>query len=736
MPINDGMAWGCAQAPLGFEAATSFLTTLDLKGPSVNIFKKHQKKSFEVISKVAEKSMIEAGKQEKQLAEDAGDFVELDGVTYPSVAVKVDGGWSKRCYHGHGFNSHCGTAVGIGAKTKKIVFNDTRVRTCITCDKAKNKNEEPKPHECYKNWSLTSTAMESDIIRAGFQDSIKTHGLVYSRFVGDGDSSTHSAIINVYNGIQVQKIECTNHVMRNLTSKLMQISSNKSKSIPANVRRIDGMAIRFERITGDIVGAINHHITNLDADTWKMLRADILNVPRHVFGDHHFCRDYFCPPNSPRRSEKSIYNDVSSSTLYTEVMIAVKRVASLATSLLERMNTNEAECFMSVVNKYIEGKRKHFGHSYVYNLRISCSILAYNISTFWAAEAYQMAFNKPPSTLWKDKEQVTVNARNKQLKKHRRKRPRYAFLKSRTGDKNYGSHPIKPDLEDVDKNEMELKIIELFQSLQLDDARKKEVEELTRTQSNSDAWFNERFPRITASTAHLISRLQKTTDNTSVLNSVLGRSRFSTEATKYGHEHESDAVSSYEQIMGFPPGYVRPVGLLVSSENGILASSPDGLVGDDGLLEVKCPSNWREADLKLWPRLLPPKKQRKDSDQPRLRVSDPYYTQAVMQIYTTGRNWVDFFVWNPVSHFIQRIHRNEVNDRLWEDIKNKLIEFWKTEMAPELVDSRYLRGMEYRCPESRMLSRAKMNEKRYFVCIMKAFFVISSFKLIVYCLKI
>lgn len=712
LPINEGMVWGCAQAPLGYDAAMSFLTTMDLKGPGKNTFKKLQRKSYEEINQAATHTMIEAGMVERKLAEDIEDFVEVDGIKYPRTTIKVDGGWGKRSY-GHGFNSHCGTAVGIGAKTQKILFNGTRIRTCIVCDKAKNKGEDPAAHECFKNWSKASTAMEANIIQEGFLKSITTHGLVYSKFVGDGDSSTHAAVIGSYNGIQVEKIECTNHMMRNITRKLMEISQNRKKNIPMTIRKIPGMAARFERITGGIVGAVNHHIENLSNETWKLLRADILNVPRHVFGEHAFCKDYFCKEDSSSRSEPNMFPVISTCALYDDVMDAVRRVASLATSLLERMNTNEAECFMSVVNKYLEGKRKHYGHKFGYNLRIASSVLAYNTTTFWAADAYEIIFGKKPSPLWKDKQAVSINKRVKETKKRSRRRPKYSFLKSSVGDQSYGSSPDKPDLEEVDEAEFQLRIDDLHKTLQLDDVRRHEVEETTRGQASSDVWFTERYSRITASVAHSIARLRPTTDNTATLNAVFGRSHFSTEDTIYGKEHEIDAIREYEKIRSLPTGFVKSAGLVVSSENGELASSPDGFVGEDGLLEVKCPSKWRDADPNLWPRLLPPKKKRTLDDEPKLKQSDPYFTQSLMQLFTTGRKWIDFFVWTPKGSFLQRIYRNEDTEKQWQGIKAKLVDFWREEMAPEIVDSRYIRGREYRCPREREESREKMKAKRY-----------------------
>ena len=53
---------------------------------------------------------------------------------------------------------------------------------------------------------------------------------------------------------------------------------------------------------------------------------------------------------------------------------------------------------------------------------------------------------------------------------------------------------------------------------------------------------------------------------------------------KYGLESESAAVKQYEIQASLP---VSPTGLWVNPQFSYVTCSPDGLVGDDGLLEIK-----------------------------------------------------------------------------------------------------------------------------------------------------
>ncbi|ODM91484.1 Exonuclease [Orchesella cincta] len=100
---------------------------------------------------------------------------------------------------------------------------------------------------------------------------------------------------------------------------------------------------------------------------------------------------------------------------------------------------------------------------------------------------------------------------------------------------------------------------------------------------------------MTASNAKRIYSMQDSTDNYAILRQLLAQSEFSTPATLYGHAHETDAIAEYENLTG---NKVRRCGLVVSLEDGRLAVSPDGTVGDEGLIEVKCPLTLK--DKKIW----------------------------------------------------------------------------------------------------------------------------------------
>ena len=83
-------------------------------------------------------------------------------------------------------------------------------------------------HTCFLNWDQSSSAMETDIILEGFCQSITQHGLRYTRFVGDGDSSVYPTLVRkVPYGSSIKKVECANHAVKCFRGTLEHLVQDK-----------------------------------------------------------------------------------------------------------------------------------------------------------------------------------------------------------------------------------------------------------------------------------------------------------------------------------------------------------------------------------------------------------------------------------------------------------------------------------------------------------------------------
>jgi hypothetical protein len=96
--------------------------------------------------------------------------------------------------------------------------------------------------------------------------------------------------------------------------------------------------------------------------------------------------------------------------------------------------------------------------------------------------------------------------------------------------------------------------------------------------------------------------------------------------------------------------------------------SPDGLIGDDGLLEIKCPNTTTQLKRAL-------------SDD----YSADYKAQIQMQLWVTEREWCDFLSFDPrlecdAGYLQQRVFRDE---EYIEEMKVKVYAF--VEKMNELI---------------------------------------------------
>lgn len=130
-------------------------------------------------------------------------------------------------------------------------------------------------------------------------------------------------------------------------------------------------------------------------------------------------------------------------------------------------------------------------------------------------------------------------------------------------------------------------------------------------------------------------------------------------AMQHGIDTEPQARFSYEFYADVS---VVQVGFVPHHAINMAGASPDGLVGDDGLVEIKCPSTATHIDTLL------------DG-----KVPAKYVTQMQWQMACTGRQWCDFVSFDPrlpesMRLFIKRVERN---DKLISELESAVSMFLK-----------------------------------------------------------
>lgn len=153
----------------------------------------------------------------------------------------------------------------------------------------------------------------------------------------------------------------------------------------------------------------------------------------------------------------------------------------------------------------------------------------------------------------------------------------------------------------------------------------------------SEEWYSARLGKVTASRLSDVLATIKTGEAAAranyrielVAERLTGKSTpgFTSAAMQWGVDCEPMARSAYETETGL---IVTDVGFVDHPTIAMAGASPDGLVGDDGLIEIKCP------DTKTHIQTLTSKK-----------APSEYIPQMQWQMACTGRQWVDFVSFDP-----------------------------------------------------------------------------------------
>lgn len=173
-------------------------------------------------------------------------------------------------------------------------------------------------------------------------------------------------------------------------------------------------------------------------------------------------------------------------------------------------------------------------------------------------------------------------------------------------------------------------------------------------EQRSTEWFTARLGKVTASRVADVIAKTKTGYSTSrenymaqlVCERMTGTQSesYNNAAMQWGTDQEPLARAAYEAAKDV---LVDEVGFVIHPTISNAGASPDGLVGDDGLIEIKCPNTATHIDTLL-------------SD----KVPSKYNTQMQWQLVCTGRKWCDFVSFDPrmpegLQLFIQRVDFDE-----------------------------------------------------------------------------
>lgn len=429
--VAGTVATGCGRSQL-----EEFFSAMDMPSLSEHVYNFNHELISKHWEEVLMQNMQEAGLREKEIATAEGKITK-DG--YGDVDVIIDGCWSKRSYKKN-YSALSGAAAIIGKNTGEILYLGIKNKFCQVCATTPS-NKEPKEHICFKNYNGPSTGMESTILVEGFKKSIEQHGLIYGRLISDGDASTYSKILEArpYQNKTVEKIECRNHVLRNMCNKLQALST-ETKYLLKHRKSVTKKAILAIRCT--IVKAIKKHKNNSDVE---LLFAEILQSHMHAFGNHANCKAYFCTKVG-EVNENKVSDGFFTSSLWQRIDFILQGVAAHSRSLIYDVDSNRVENFHSVVAKYVGGKRINFSKKNSYQLRVHAAAVSFNAKKSISRLYKSLNGGKSPTGKLKsfEEKRIKKNVYNKINKRPKRR----LFKVSEQTDKEYGEQCIKPDMDE------------------------------------------------------------------------------------------------------------------------------------------------------------------------------------------------------------------------------------------------------------------------------------------------
>jgi putative phage-type endonuclease len=184
---------------------------------------------------------------------------------------------------------------------------------------------------------------------------------------------------------------------------------------------------------------------------------------------------------------------------------------------------------------------------------------------------------------------------------------------------------------------------------------------MTEIVQGSEAWFQSRMGKVTASRVADVIAKTKTGYSTSrdnymaqlvcerMTNTVA--ESFTNTAMEWGTTQEPYARAAYEALKDV---LVDEVAMITHPTIEADGASPDGLVGTEGQIEIKCPNTSTAIDTLL-----------------SQAVPSKHITQIQFQLACTGRKWCDFVSFDPrlpteLQLFVKRVNRDDAYIQMLE----------------------------------------------------------------------
>ena len=333
--INTRVVYAMRECGLGHSGLETFVSLMDMPKPmTARNYDKIVDKLTVAVKEVAEGTMRDACNELRELQNSPFDE-KMD------VAVSCDGTWQRR-----GYSSNNGVVSVISVKSGKILDLETMNKICKGCSLKQNlKSQDPDAYEAWKvnhkctfNDQGSAGGMEPEGGRRIWSRSDEKHNIRYTEFYGDGDSKGFETVKNIYDGVEVQKLECVGHVQKRIGTRIRSLKK-REKGLGGRGKLTDATTDRLQNYYGI---AIRQNKNNLEGMK-KAVRATLFHVASNKENNLHYPHcpegsDSWCRYNQDKANGtttykpgpglpisiilklKSIYEDLSSDKLLSKCL--------------------------------------------------------------------------------------------------------------------------------------------------------------------------------------------------------------------------------------------------------------------------------------------------------------------------------------------------------------------------------------------------------------------------------
>ena len=226
----------------------------------------------------------------------------------------------------------------------------------------------------------------------------------------------------------------------------------------------------------------------------------------------------------------------------------------------------------------------------------------------------------------------------------------------------------------------------LCSGLALTQSQVHNIQTATIGQASNPLWTQYRKGRVTASNfGPVLTTIDKMRKPSKSLIKTLVEDQDlpGVHSLQWGRTHESVAINAYKLLTGVD---VAASGVWLSV-SGLLGGSPDGIVDDQKIIEVKCPYSARQTTLASLASSGKPFFLKVVDGNLCLNTGDPtghkYWHQMQGNMYLTDRQECDLIVWTPAETVVSSVKK----DPDWSSNIAKLERFCKEHVLPALINA-------------------------------------------------